>query len=48
MTKHFVSVVGMRNILLTYEVLNNTPTAFDRVVHSSVTFVTYLYIFSEL
>lgn len=38
--KDLVSVVGMKNILVMYEVLNNSPTTFERVVHSSVTFVT--------
>lgn len=39
-TKNPVSVEGMRDILVTYEALNNTLTGFDRDVHSSVTFVT--------
>lgn len=39
-TKNFRSVVGLRNILVTYEVLNNTLIACDKVVHSSVMFVT--------
>lgn len=39
-TKNPVSVEGMRDILVTYEVLNNTATGFDRYVHSSVTVVT--------
>lgn len=32
-TKNPVFVEGMRDILVTYEVLNNTATGFDRYVH---------------